>query len=73
MQIFNLSCFRKCYYAVTVHQVEGNNYEAMIILLHLQCCHSKYNSTGKQGTCGNYCLYVFLCSRFRGNWVEIKE
>lgn len=63
----------KCYYAVTVHQVEGNNYEANIYLLHLLCAYSKYVSTGKQGDLVEITIYMYLCSRFRGNWVEIAE
>ena len=51
----------KCYYAVTVHQVEGNNYEANIYsiaspVLPIQNITVQEN----RGLGGNYCLYVFV-------------
>lgn len=45
----------------------------IFILLHLQCCLFKYNSTGKQGDLVEITVCMYLCSRFRGNWVEIAE
>ena len=64
----------KCYYAVTVHQVEGNNYEANIYsiaspVLPIQNITVQEN----RGDLVEITVCMYLCSRFRRNWVETVE